>query len=154
MPRPNLAAYAPNFNTLARAITDGNAAIVESLDTRTHRRAVIVVALTRNPDDTIQMIPLAQLLDGNPYEYLASPDPDSDGYCAPDGKIITQTQADHAENSPADSPTLDEIARLMADEEWNADTADKIAAILRANGRDLTPTHEYPDATSTTDETR
>ena len=61
-------------------------------------------------------------------------------------------QADHAENSPADSPTLDEIARRMADEEWNADTADKIVGLLRANGRDLTPSQEYPD--DTTDETR
>ena len=89
MPRPNLAGYAPNFNTLTRAIKDGHAAIVESLDTRTNRRAVIVVALQCNQDDTIQMVPLAQLLDGDPYEYLASPDPDSAGYRAPDGKTIT-----------------------------------------------------------------
>lgn len=156
MPRPNLAGYAPNFNTLARAITDGNAAIVEALDIRTNRRAVIVVALQRNPDESIQMVPLAQLLDGNPYEYLASPDPDSGGYLTPGGKVITQMQADHAENSPADSPTLDEIARILADEEWNAETAGRIADLLIANGRDLTPTQEYPDdiASDTNDETR
>lgn len=145
MPRPNLAGYAPNFNTLSRAITDGNAAIVEALDTRTNRRAVIVVAVQRSADESIQMVPLAQLLDGNPYEYLASPDPASDGYRAPGGKVITQMQADHAENSPADSPTLDEIARILADEEWNADTGGRIADLLIANGRDLTPTQEYPE---------
>ena len=109
-----------------QGVADGNAAIVEALDTRTNRRAVIVIALQRNADESIQMVPLAQLLDGNPYDYLASPDPDSGGYLTPGGKVITQMQADHAENSPADSPTLDEIARILADEEWNADTGGRI----------------------------
>lgn len=142
MPRPNLAEYADAYNNLQRAMTQATPLLIEGLDTRTNRR-IVIVATAHMVGKEIKIAPLAQLFDGNPYEYLASPDPDSDGYCAPDGKVITQMQADHAENSPADSPTLDEIARLMADEEWNADTADKIAALLRANGRDLTPTHEY-----------
>lgn len=145
MPRPNLAGYWPNFETLDRAITNGHAAIVEALDTRTNRRAVIVVAMQGTDDGQIQMVPLAQLLDGNPYEYLASPDTDSGGYRAPDGSVITQQQADHAESAPADCLTLDRIAHLIADEEWNADMHGRIAALLRANGRDLTPTHEYPE---------
>ena len=50
----------------------------------------------------------------------------------------------------------DEIARILADEEWNAETAGRIADLLIANGRDLTPTQEYPDdiASDTNDETR
>ena len=32
----------------------------------------------------------------------------------------------------------DEIARILADEEWNAETAGRIADLLIANGRDLT----------------
>lgn len=145
MPRPNLADYAPNFDTLRRALDNGHAAIVEALDTRTNRRAVIVVAMQGTDDGEIQMVPLAQLLDGNPYAYLAAPDPTSGGYLAPDDSVITQQQADHAENAPADCLTLDRIARLIADEEWNADMHGRIADLLIANGRDLTPTHEYPE---------
>lgn len=150
MPRPNLAEYADAYNNLQRAMTDATPILIEGLDTRTNRR-IVIVATAHMIGEEIKIAPLAQLFDGDPYEYLAAPST-SGGYLAPDGKTITQMQADHAETRLADSPTLDEIARLMADEEWNADTADKIVTLLRANGRDLTPTQEYPDATN--DETR
>ena len=164
MPRPDLAGYAPNLNTLVRAAKHEHTALMEVFDTETNRRAVIVIAYAHDSEQQIQITPLALMFDGNPYERIAPPHPTIPGaYLTHDGRTITDADAEARENArwidvvphigtvthiTSDHDTLNAIAKIIADEEFSADTYDQIADLLRANGRDLTPTHEYPDATT------
>jgi len=149
MPRPDLTGYAPNLNTLVRAAKNRHTALMEAFDTETNRRVVIVVACAQDDEGQIQITPLALMFDGNPYERIAPPHPEISGaYITHDGKTITDADAERlSTTTTSDHDTLNQIARILADEEWSADTYDQIATLLRDNGRDLTPTHEYPDNT-------
>lgn len=151
MPRPNLADDAPNVTTVCRA-TAVTTFLMEAFDTETNRRCVIVVAGSVVREDApIQITPLARMFDGDPYERIAPPHPETPGaYSTHDGKAITDADAERlAAITSSDHDTVNQIARIIADRAGQTITHeianDEIAALLRANGRDRTPTHEYPD---------
>lgn len=66
--------YKSNFNTLQRTFSNGDAALVECTDNRTGAPVFTVCAVQRREDGSIEMVPLAKLFDGNPYEELNPPE--------------------------------------------------------------------------------
>ena len=76
--------YRQNFDTLRRAAQAGDLALMDCQDRATGRPARIIVAVqyTPGPNGTegeYEMVPLARLFDGNPYDELNPPDPDRPG---------------------------------------------------------------------------
>ena len=62
---------AANFETLRRAFQAGDVALVETTD-QTGRYIAVICAV--NVDDRgIQMVPLARMFEGNPFEELVDP---------------------------------------------------------------------------------
>lgn len=59
--------YKANFNTLLSAATRGRLAVVECRD-RVSGKLVQVVCATNYVDGEYEMVPLAKLFDGNPYD--------------------------------------------------------------------------------------
>ena len=68
-----LAAYKANFDTLSTAIQRGCAILVECFDSRMQEKVAVVAAVNREGEDGLEMVPLARMLDGNPYEYIQPP---------------------------------------------------------------------------------
>ena len=71
------AGYKANFETLRMAIKNNNAGLVGCTDVVTGKPVVTVCALNV-VDGEYQMVPLAKLFDGNPYEELMPPVPEDD----------------------------------------------------------------------------
>lgn len=71
--------YKTNFNTLLQAASDGQLALVDCLDVATGKPVRAVCAVYRDNEDMYNIVPLAKMFDGNPYEELAPPNPDG-GY--------------------------------------------------------------------------
>lgn len=71
--------FALNFQTMLRAAKDGQLALVECTDARTHE-PVYVVAMVNSPDeehDTYDLVPVARML-VDPYEDVIPPDGGTD----------------------------------------------------------------------------
>ncbi len=68
-----------NFATLSRAFNDGQVALVDVLRLKDRKKIAAVCAMAPNGDGTITMIPLATLVEGNPFEEFAPPKVDG-GY--------------------------------------------------------------------------
>lgn len=64
--------YKGNFETLKRAVKDGNIALMECTDSKTGQPVYTVCAVQRT-SGSFEMVPLAKLFDGNPYEELTPP---------------------------------------------------------------------------------
>lgn len=67
--------YKANFHTLLRAAGDERLALVECLDIKTRQRVMVVSAIS-DRDGEFDIVPLAKMFDGNPYEELAPPNPE------------------------------------------------------------------------------
>lgn len=64
--------YKHNFNTLLRAVSNGDAALLETTEKATGKPAIIVVAVAFDGKE-YQLTPMARMFDGNPYDELDPP---------------------------------------------------------------------------------
>jgi len=65
--------YQHNFETLKRAFANGDVCLMECKDKATGKEVAVVCGVQRSGDGMIDMVPMAKLFDGNPYEQLLSP---------------------------------------------------------------------------------
>ena len=73
-----------NFQTLLRAASDGNLALMECLDAVTGNPRYVICAVGRDNADYV-FTPFGHLAEGNPYDAYLPPDPDKpDGFMRPD----------------------------------------------------------------------
>lgn len=63
-----------NFETLLRAASDGNLALIECLDIATAEPRYVICAVGRDGSDYV-FTPFGHLADGNPYDAYLPPDP-------------------------------------------------------------------------------
>ncbi len=68
--------YIHNFQTLTRAGDARDLCLLECRERATGQPAIAGCAVNRVGDD-YELVPLARLFDGNPYELLLPPDPES-----------------------------------------------------------------------------
>jgi hypothetical protein len=72
--------HAANLKTLTRAFRNGDVALVDCRDKATGKPVVVLAMIGRDGDEYI-ITPVAKMFDGNPYDELDPPNPDSpDGY--------------------------------------------------------------------------
>ncbi|MBX4870202.1 hypothetical protein HJA85_25020 [Rhizobium bangladeshense] len=64
-----------NFDTLLRAASDGNLALIECLDAVTREPRYVLCAVGRSHGDYV-FTPFGHLANGNPYEAYLPPDSD------------------------------------------------------------------------------
>jgi hypothetical protein len=64
--------YKHNFSQLCRAVSNGDAALLETTEKATGMPTVVVVAVTFDGHE-YQLVPMARMFDGNPYEELDPP---------------------------------------------------------------------------------
>jgi hypothetical protein len=64
--------YRHNFNELLRAVSNGDAALLETTEKATGKPAIVVVAVTFDGKE-YQMVPMARMFDTNPYDELDPP---------------------------------------------------------------------------------
>ncbi|HEX2918872.1 MAG TPA: DUF6117 family protein [Edaphobacter sp.] len=64
--------YKHNFNELRRAVSNGDAALLETTEKATGKPAIVVVAVTFDGKE-YQMVPMARMFDANPYDELDPP---------------------------------------------------------------------------------
>jgi hypothetical protein len=64
-----------NFDTLLRAASDGNLALMECLDAATREPRYVLCAVGRS-DGELVFTPFGHLADGDPYGAYLPPDPD------------------------------------------------------------------------------
>ncbi len=64
-----------NFDTLLRAASDGNLALMECLDAATREPRYVLCAVGRSDGETA-FTPFGHLAEGNPYDAYLPPDPD------------------------------------------------------------------------------
>ena len=64
-----------NFDTLLRAVDDGNLALMECLDAATRETRYVLCAVGRDGGDYV-FTPFGHLASGNPYDAYLPPDPD------------------------------------------------------------------------------
>lgn len=63
-----------NFKTLQRAATDDSLALMSCQDKATGKYVAVVCAVNYNgEDEEFEMVPIAKLFTGNPYDELISP---------------------------------------------------------------------------------
>lgn len=74
-----------NFDTLLRAASEGNLALMECLDAATREPRYVLCAVGRS-DGKYVFTPFGHLADGNPYDAYLPPDPDD-----PTGFIVGST---------------------------------------------------------------
>lgn len=72
--------YKPNFETLQRAGRCDDLALAECTDVKTGARVAVVCAVQRS-GDSVEMVPLAKMFDGDPYEEVLPPLPEG-GFAA------------------------------------------------------------------------
>ena len=62
-----------NFNTLLRAVSDGNLALMECTDAMTGEARYVICAVERDGTDYV-FTPFGHLADGNPYDAYRPPE--------------------------------------------------------------------------------
>lgn len=62
-----------NFETLRRAIGDEHIALVSAVRKADQKSVALVCAMQRNDDDTMTPVPLAVMVEGNPFEDFEDP---------------------------------------------------------------------------------
>lgn len=62
-----------NFNTLLRAASNSDLALVSALRSAGKTPAALVCAMSVNDDGTITPVPLAEMIHGNPFELFDDP---------------------------------------------------------------------------------
>ncbi len=73
--------YKRNFETLRRAVVQGDAALLECQVAATGEVVAVVCAANRLPDG-FEFVPIATMIAGNPYEILNPPNPEG-GFLTP-----------------------------------------------------------------------
>lgn len=66
--------HVANFETLERAMRNGDFCLLECTDAKTGAPVYAICAAQRNRDGSYEMKPLAKMFDGNPYEELKPPE--------------------------------------------------------------------------------
>ncbi|UIK01186.1 DUF6117 family protein (plasmid) [Rhizobium leguminosarum] len=74
-----------NFDSLLRAASDGNLALMECLDAATREPRYVLCAVGRS-DGECAFTPFGHLAEGNPYDAYLPPDPDD-----PTGFLVSPT---------------------------------------------------------------
>lgn len=64
-----------NFAEIQRAAENGDLGLLECTCKKTGRVIAVVVAISHDADG-INIVPLAKMFDGNPYDQVAPPGPD------------------------------------------------------------------------------
>jgi len=72
-PRPLSKADRENFNTLKQACDQDDLALVSAIRKSDNAPVALVCAIQRNNDDTFTPIPLAVMIEGNPFEDFYDP---------------------------------------------------------------------------------
>lgn len=62
-----------NFKTLMRAGWHGDLSLVSSIRKSDGAEVALICAMVKEPDDIIQAVPLAVMIEGNPYELFEDP---------------------------------------------------------------------------------
>ena len=62
-----------NFNTLQRAATNGDMALMECTDIKTREPRYAICAVHKDPDGMYTFTPFALMIPGNPYDQLDPP---------------------------------------------------------------------------------
>lgn len=62
-----------NFNTMLKAATNGALCLMECTDKATGRYVAVICAVNRPDGDDYEMVPIARLFGGNPYDELDPP---------------------------------------------------------------------------------
>ena len=64
-----------NFNTLVQAIKNNDVAVIECIDKRVNEKVAIICAVNFDKENELyEFVPFAQMLKGNPFEYLIPPE--------------------------------------------------------------------------------
>jgi hypothetical protein len=74
--------YKKNFETLRKAVLQGDVALMECQLAATGEAVAVICAANRSPDGDIEFVPFATMFSGNPYEMLNPPSPDG-GFVTP-----------------------------------------------------------------------
>lgn len=69
-------AVSANFDTLQRAADNGDLAVMECTKRETGETVYVVCAVYRDEDEMFNLVPLAQMFTGNPYEQIDPPAPE------------------------------------------------------------------------------
>lgn len=76
-----------NFKTLQRAMLTERVVLVDCLDTLSGEPVVLICTAGRNQwDGNVEIMPFAKMLEGNPMDRYAPPNPDGGYMLAPDDK--------------------------------------------------------------------
>lgn len=66
-----------NYNTLTKAMKDGQTCIVKTRRVKDGSDVILVCAINApDEDDQIELIPFAEMIQGNPFELYEKPTPD------------------------------------------------------------------------------
>jgi len=87
-----------NFDTLVQAIKNGDAALVETKDSLLGGYVAVIVA-TRFSEGAVDMIPLAKMFGGNPFDELVPP---VDAIDVIDAGPVRPTKVRRARRAPAE----------------------------------------------------
>jgi hypothetical protein len=68
-----LAGHKANFETLQRAVTNGDAALIDCVDVQTREQVAVVCAANRLENGDFEFVPLARLFQGDPYAEIYPP---------------------------------------------------------------------------------
>ena len=68
-----------NFETMQRAMRNGDVCIMVCTRVDNNREKLVVCVVNRPPDGSIELAPMAEMLDGEPYEIYKPPM--EDGKC-------------------------------------------------------------------------
>jgi hypothetical protein len=72
-----------NFDTLQRASRRGDVLLMECQQVATGEPAPVLCAVNPGTDNTLQLVPFAMLLTGNPYEQVSPPRGEGPGFYLP-----------------------------------------------------------------------
>lgn len=111
------------FDTLKRAIKNGDAALMDCRDRRTGESVAVVCAVNRS-DGECEMAPLARLFNGNPYDELDPPRPASEG---------GGYEGDAPAKPERGAHTRGQLLYVVADGLWDTEGR-RVAAIRYASG--------------------
>jgi len=67
-------AHEGNFKTLLKAIEDGNVVLMDCKLRETGESVAVICAVNHDPDGALNMVPIAGMFNGNPYDLLSPPD--------------------------------------------------------------------------------
>jgi hypothetical protein len=66
-----------NFSTLCEAMRNNDVALMLCTDAKTGEDAVVICMVNRHPNDEMEFVPVATMIEGNPYEaYIPPSDPE------------------------------------------------------------------------------